>query len=187
MKSTIMGRKPLFKYLAIGLLSGVLFTACGKDEKEEPEPEPNHVIATMTFSDGRTIDYKGAVMTAVWLKEDGVNILSLTSTDKNFKNAVLTFGIPHADGPGTYSLASHELMTDPAKLIWEGMEWDNWMGYVTGDADGDGIDDGSGSMTIKTLNEQRTEGTFSMVMANDLGDQLTVEGEFNCKVTRQSD
>jgi len=35
-------------------------------------------------------------------------------------------------------------MANPAKLIWDDMEFDNWIGFVTGDVNGDGQSDGSG-------------------------------------------
>src|SRR5690554_3316175 len=176
--------QPLLQTLFFLLLIGVVFIACSKKE-DKPEYDQYQVTATIRFSDGRTVDYKGALLSAVWVKEDNVNILSLTSKDKDFNNAILTFGIPQADGPGTYSLASHELMSSSARLVWDGMEWENWMGFDTGDADGDGTDDGGGTFTIKTLNEQHTEGTFSVEMGNDRGEKITVEGKFDCKVMRQ--
>lgn len=164
-----------------------LFTSCSKDKEEEPQPDSKKgVTATFTFEDGSTAQYSGAVKVAVWAQEDDYNILSIMAVDENYKNAVLTFGISYADGKGSYSLDPNELMATPAKLLWPGMAFDNWMGFVTGDANGDGISDGTGTFEITTLNDTETQGTFSMVLGNDLGEKITVEGAFNCPVMRQT-
>lgn len=170
--------------LSLGLL---LFVSCSKDKDDEPEPEIENkkgVTATLNFDDGSTVDYVGAVKVAVWSKDDDGNILSIIAVDENFKDAVLTFGITHADGTGSYSLDPTELMANPSKLLWPDMEFDNWPGFVTGDANGDHISDGTGTLEITTLTEKETKGTFSMVMGNDLGQSVTVKGKFNCPVMR---
>lgn len=174
-------RRVLLLIFASGML---LLSACSKDEKKEQPANSSAVTAKITFEDGKVVDFNGSVLAAAWAMEDGDNILTIMATDKNFKNAMLTFGISYADGPGTYSLEPNELMANPATLLWTGMEYDNWPGFVTGDANGDGKDDGTGTFTITTLNEKRTKGTFSMVMGNDIGEKLTVEGKFDCKVMR---
>lgn len=177
-------------YLLLLLLIAGSFTlsSCSKDE--DPKPEliaENTVTATMTLPDGSTVDYAGTVMGGawwIWDSQDNVNILSIASQDKGSSKSILAFGISYADGPDTYSLSPNEFMANPATLVWSNMEYDNWMGFVTGDANGDGIDDGSGSFTITVLNEKHTEGTFSMVMGNDMGEKITVEGKFSCSVTK---
>lgn len=168
--------------LSFGL---ILFTSCSKDKDDESEPEVmNGVTATITYEDGTTAKYAGAVKTAVWSRDDDGNILSIIAVDKNYKNATLTFGISYADETGSYSLDPNELMANPAELLWPDMEFDNWPGFVTGDANGDGVSDGTGTFEITTLTEKETKGTFSMVMGNDLGESVTVEGKFNCPVMR---
>lgn len=181
MKTHVRIKLTALLLLSFGLF---LFTSCSKKAKKEKPNTNSTVTATFTFENGNKVDYAGSVMTAVWSLEDGDNILSIIAVDKNYKNAILTFGISYADGPGSYSLDPTELMANPAKLLWDEMEYDNWMGFVTGDADGDGKNDGTGTFKINTLNEKQTQGTFSMVMGNDLGEKLTVEGKFNCKVMR---
>ena len=168
--------------LSLGLM---LFVSCSKDKDDEPEPEvKNGVTATITYEDGSTAKYAGAVKVAVWSQDDDGNILSIIAVDENYKDAILTFGISHADGKGSYSLAPNELMANPATLLWPGMEFDNWPGFVTGDANGDQVSDGTGTFEITTLTDKETKGTFSMVMGNDLGESITVKGEFNCPVMR---
>ena len=161
-----------------------IFTSCS--EKKEELPIINDgVTATLTFEDGSTVDYVGAVvMNAIWSQENGINQLAIIATDRNYKNAVFSFGISHANGAGSYSLDPNERMANPAKLMWDDMEFDNWIGFVTGDANGDGQSDGSGWFIIDTLSENETKGTFSMVMGNDLGEKLTVKGAFNLPVRR---
>ncbi|MEC3881305.1 hypothetical protein [Parapedobacter sp. 10938] len=177
-------KQATFLVLSLGL---VLFISCSKDKNDEPEPEFENkkgVTATITYEDGNTAKYAGAVKVAVWSKDDDGNILSIIAVDENYKDAVLTFGISHADGKGSYSLDPNELMANPAKLLWPDMAYDNWPGFVTGDANGDQVSDGTGTFEITTLTDKETKGTFSMVMGNDLGESITVKGEFNCPVMR---
>lgn len=169
--------------LLIVSLGFILFTSCSKEEEIAPEIQSG-VTAKLTFEDGSTIDYKGTVIAAIWSQEDDYNILSIVALDKEYKDAVLSFGISYADGAGDYSLAPTDIMATPSTLVWPNMEFDNWPGFVTGDADGDGVSDGNGTFKITTLTETETKGTFSMVMGNDMGEKVTVKGQFNCPVRR---
>src|SRR5690606_15279107 len=115
MKAQSRMKKATILVLSLGLF---LFTYCSKNKDEKPEPEvKSGVTATITYGDGSTAKYAGAVMTAVWSKDDDGNILSIIAVDENYKDAILTFGITHADGEGAYSLDPNELMATPAKLL----------------------------------------------------------------------
>ena len=58
MKTTMIKKHSLFNYLAIGLLSAVLFTACSKKEPNDGgDPSDGAVSATMQFSDGKKVDF----------------------------------------------------------------------------------------------------------------------------------
>lgn len=172
----------LTRWAALAMIGTCLifFSACSKKDKKPTANNSNDIIATITLEDGSKVEYVGYVAgVAIWSREEGTNMLSVIATDKAYKNATLAFGISYADTPGSYSLDTTELMANPAKLFWDGMEYHNGKSYVTGDADGDGDSDGTGTFKITTLSEKQTNGTFSMVMGNNPGEILTVEGKFN--------
>lgn len=187
MKTQSTIKQTALLFVSLGLF---LFTSCSKSSNQEPDPEvvkpvvEKGVTATLNFDNGTKVDYVGAVITAVWTKDDDVNILSIIAVDEAYKGAVLTIAVVNADEPGTYAFDAKTLISSSAKLIWGGMDFDNWMGFGTGDINGDGISDGSGTLKITTLNNKETNGTFSMVMGNDLGKKVTVKGKFNCPVMR---
>ncbi len=201
MKTTVIKKHSIIRYLTIGLLSGVLFTACSKnEEKPKDEKSGEEITATLQFSDGKTVDFSFAH------QKDDLIKPSLNGPNGNDHYKLRLRGEKPIDGT-TYTINIYVTMPENALGDYKfGRAWQwhdegfvteihvgvtdmdnplNLKQYVSTPPDVDNTN--SKGVTITSLSEDHVQGTFSGKAAYTKSDIVTItNGKFDIDIERGS-
>src|SRR5690625_404695 len=149
-----------------------------------PDFKRYDVVADINLPNGNFITFRGKFVEgkANWIAKPHNIFFNFRAVDNAFHNAILSFQLEGIDKPGRYTLSSNDSVHKPVVFAWDGMNYNHWKGYTTGDVDDDGRADDEGFITIETLDDHKTKGRFSMKLGNDLCEKITIDGQFSGKV-----
>lgn len=170
------------KYIKIMVIASFVLFACSKDDKE-PKKEL-FATAHVAIGNGIEFDFKGDKSTGVSASGTKLGLGFLDSESGHY----LYLAVTATEGlkEGTYSLQVKEaaidgvvanVTLDPDKALAPESFDTKW------DIDGDLWNDGTGSITITSLNGNRVEGTFSAVAYSKAGNEARItDGKFKAEV-----
>lgn len=181
----------IIKYLPLAILSILLFTACGKKEKDKKAKSDKNGAVTATLKVGSNSPYHfkyNPVINSAYLSgpnQEGLYNLKMTFVEV-MPSKTINF-LAYIKGEGTYHFDEESFEGGEGYLSimlqWED-ESDSTSIYYTFPITNDPLI-GNATLKITSLTEDRMKGTFSGTLYTMTGEKAVIEeGKFDVGVNR---
>ncbi len=152
----------------IGLVAGLFFTSCSKDDDDNGDNGNGTPTGNMLKC---SVDGAAWEATLAVVATSDPTVVTCTGSDSNSKQ--LMFSINNPNGPGTYNLGGS--LTNPNMGRWT-------KGLGQNDTYTTMLGQGTGTVTIEAMDDTGFSGTFEFTAKNGAGEEVSITaGEFNAK------